>query len=57
MIAHLKKINSIKGKVGVFVISEKTLDDFFPFGSFKFPSFSTPYRRDHEKFVGELVIV
>ena len=27
----------------------------FPFGSFSFPTFSTPFRRDHDKFVGGLL--
>ena len=45
------------GEVGVFVISETTIDDSFPLGSFNFPTFSTPFRRDHDKFVGELLIV
>ena len=36
--------------MGVFVISETAIDDSFPLGSFKCPTFSTfPFRRDHDK--------
>ena len=39
--------------MGVFVISETAIDDSFPLGSFKCPTFSTPFRRDHDKLCWE----
>ena len=65
VIAHLN-INSIKnrsellvcqivGKVDVLVISETTLNNSYPSGTFKFPVFLTPFTRDHNRVVGGLL--
>ena len=50
-------VSQIVREVGILVISERTLDDSFPFGSFKFPTFFIPITRDHEKIVGGLLVV
>ena len=43
-------------KSGCFNGTETTADSF-PFESFSFPTFSAPFRRDHDKFVGGLLVI
>ena len=44
------------GNVDNFVISETKLDASFPIEQFKIPGFSTPFRRDRDRYSGAFLV-
>ena len=49
-------VEQIKGKVDILVISEAKLDESFPEGQFKLPSFTSPFRLDRNEFGGGIMV-
>ena len=48
--------DQIEGSIDVFMISESKLDDSFPHGQFLIGGFYTPFRFDHKKNGGAILI-
>ena len=49
-------VDQIKGNVDILKISETELDKSFPEGQFKIPGFTSPFRRERNKFGGGIMV-
>ena len=49
-------VDQIKGNLDILLISETKLDESFPEGQFKIPGFTSPFRRNRNKFGGGIMV-
>ena len=49
-------VYQVKLNVDILIISETKLDESFPEGQFKIPRFTSPFRRDRNKFGGGIMV-